>query len=174
MYSLLVGNNLTPMENTIHALVRYNTWANKRIAVRLSNLSNLVLDFNLHSSFPTIRKTAIHIWDAETIWLNRLQGHSLTEFPSKHYPSDVDPTRFIETSEAFEAFVTQWSDADLDEICAYTNIAGTAFQSTRREIVMHCTNHSTFHRGQLMTMMRTAGVESGFESTDLITYFREI
>ncbi len=162
------------MENTIHTLVRYNTWANKRMALRLSNLSNLILDFNLHSSFPTIRKTVLHIWDAETIWLHRLQGQSLTNFPSKNFPSDVDPTPFVETSEAFEELVTAWTDVDLDEVCAYTNIAGTAFQNTRREIVMHCMNHSTFHRGQLVTMMRTAGVESGFESTDLITYFREI
>jgi uncharacterized damage-inducible protein DinB len=161
------------MDNYIHTLARYNAWANARIATRLSNLTSLILDFNLHSSFPTIRKTVFHVWDAEAIWLSRLQGTSLTSFPSKNFPPDTNPIEFVKTSESFAEFVLNMNNDALNTSCDYKNIAGESFTSLKKEMILHCMNHSTFHRGQVVTMLRTAGVESGIPSTDLITYFRE-
>jgi uncharacterized damage-inducible protein DinB len=38
---------------------------------------------------------------------------------------------------------------------------------------LHCFNHSTQHRGQLITMMRTLGLDR-IPATDLIVYQRSL
>ncbi len=40
------------------------------------------------------------------------------------------------------------------------------------EAVLHCMNHSTFHRGQLITIFRQLGFKKLF-STDLIAFSRD-
>jgi uncharacterized damage-inducible protein DinB len=65
------------------------------------------------------------------------------------------------------------SEVDFDKSILYTIIwQDKDLQNKLYEIIMHCMNHSTFHRGQIVTMLRTAGVTNLF-STDLITYYRE-
>ncbi|MES1222732.1 MAG: DinB family protein, partial [Bacteroidota bacterium] len=55
-------------------LVKYNLWANKRIAEVMMNTDGALLSKEIASSFPSIRKTVFHVWDAEFIWLKRLYG----------------------------------------------------------------------------------------------------
>jgi uncharacterized damage-inducible protein DinB len=38
----------------------------------------------------------------------------------------------------------------------------------------HIMNHSSFHRGQLVTMLRNAGFEGKMPRTDMIVYLREV
>ncbi len=48
---------------------------------------------------------------------------------------------------------------------------GDSFSSGTDDIVFHVVNHGTFHRGQIITMLRELGFTS-FDSQDLITYLR--
>ncbi|MFL5753274.1 MAG: DinB family protein, partial [Bacteroidia bacterium] len=54
----------------------------------------------------------------------------------------------------------------------YKNTKGEPFNTSNSGIIMHCMNHSTFHRGQLVTMLRGLGYEGAVDSTDLISYLR--
>jgi len=40
-------------------------------------------------------------------------------------------------------------------------------------MVHHCMNHSTYHRGQLITLARQLGMKEGVPSTDLLYFSRE-
>jgi uncharacterized damage-inducible protein DinB len=41
------------------------------------------------------------------------------------------------------------------------------------QMVAHVVNHATYHRGQVTTMLRQLGAAPA-QSTDMITYFREL
>jgi uncharacterized damage-inducible protein DinB len=49
------------------------------------------------------------------------------------------------------------SDADLTYVLPYKNMKGEAFEQEVKEIVLHINNHGTYHRGQLVTMLRHWG-----------------
>ena len=53
----------------------------------------------------------------------------------------------------------------------YTNLRGEPFDDTYEETLFHVVNHGTYHRGQLIMMLREAGVTS-LPGTDLIHYLR--
>jgi uncharacterized damage-inducible protein DinB len=132
-----------------------------------------VIEKNMVSSFPTIKDTVFHIWGAEWIWYSRLHG------TSPGWPSDMMKEEFkkgiilfCEQSQKFIELIKNTNEKDLDKIIEYKNIEGKSFSNKFYEIIMHCMNHSTFHRGQIITMLREAGVTNLF-STDLITYYRE-
>lgn len=160
------------MKNQLLDYAQYNVWANQLIAKILINQDNSILDTEVKSSFPSLRKTVHHIWDAELIWFGRMQGKNLPWPPSEHLFSDPSIDKFVETSKEFAAFVGRVDDFFLNSSTAYKNSKGELFETENTGIIMHCMNHSTFHRGQIVTILRTLGV-TDIPSTDLITFLRK-
>ena len=158
--------------NYLH-YVKYNLWANESLVKILEAQSDEVLDQNLISSFPTIRKTIFHIADAQHIWLLRLRGVSPADWPSKSLSNDQAIPALRNTSSAFEEFLSSQEDSFFEALCAYTTLDQKVYHESNGNIIMHCMNHSTFHRGQLITLLRQTGLEGKIPSTDLITYLRE-
>lgn len=154
--------------------VRYNVWANETLATVLSAQTNEILDKELVSSFPTIRKTVFHIADAQHVWLSRMRGVSPADWPSKSLDASQAITALRATSSGFEEFVSRKENTFFEEICSYVTLDQTKYQETNGNIIMHCMNHSTFHRGQLITLLRQTGLEGKIPSTDLITYLRNL
>ena len=159
------------MKDLLMKYADYNLWANDRIATVLKGLDNSILDKEIPSSFNSIRKTVFHIWDAEFIWLQRLNGLSLTDWPSKQYCTETPVDKFLETSQAFKEFVEQLAEADFTGDCVYNNLKGAEYRNPRNEVFQHIFNHSTFHRGQIVTMLRNSGVTE-LPATDFIYYIR--
>lgn len=161
------------MKYTLLRHLHYSLWANGKLAEFIAKADENVFDTEVKSSFPSLKKTVLHIWDAEYIWLRRLQGESLKEYPSKNFTGN--------RAEALKGF-TDNSKALLDYVAAqpaeygntsitFKNLKGDEFTNTVEEILMHVVNHGTFHRGQLVTILRTLGFTE-VSSTDLITYMR--
>jgi uncharacterized damage-inducible protein DinB len=162
------------MHTHLLLLCKYNLWANKRICNFIEEAGVVLADKEQTSSFPTIRKTLYHIWDAQVIWLSRLNEESMHSWPSHNFEGTLqDACRsLIENSEAFVRFAEKLSENDPTREITYHSLDKTAFKSTVEEIIMHVMNHGTFHRGQLITMLRGAGFEK-LGSTDLIRFLRE-
>lgn len=162
------------MKQLLVNYTNYNHWANDRICntLKMSDLS--ILDTEIKSSFKSIRKTLYHIWDAETIWYRRLNGSSPTDWASEKFSGSFDDFiwQFLTNSRLFNTYVNSKSYAELMAIIDYTNTAGKKFRNVIANIIIHCINHSTFHRGQIYTAMRMNGVTI-LPSIDYITYIRE-
>jgi uncharacterized damage-inducible protein DinB len=73
------------MKKLVADYARYNLWANERIISVVKEMDTSLIDKDLGSSFPSIRQTLLHIWDVETLWLQRLKGENPTAFPSKSF-----------------------------------------------------------------------------------------
>ena len=53
----------------------------------------------------------------------------------------------------------------------YRDLRGNAHRQSAWQMIMHCCNHSTQHRGQLITQMRQLGLEE-IPATDLVRFWR--
>lgn len=160
------------MKNTLKAYTAYNLWANNEMIKCVEQLSYEQLHQTIESSFNSVFKTVLHIWDAEYIWLQRMQGNSIKDWPSKMMDKNGFSTNlFLANSANFNDFVQHASDSLFEQMCTYTNLKGENFSTPYGTVVMHCMNHGTYHRGQLVTMFRQLGIRE-IPSTDIITFDR--
>ncbi len=149
----------------------YNIWANNRLINNLQLLDNALLTKEIIGSFSTIRATIKHIWFAETGWLSRLnekgwEAQKVTTF------SGINQLLFKEwqtTSLDFKKFVKQ---SDLEKLIQFEH-NGMLFSIPSREIVHTVFNHGTYHRGQVVMMMRQLGI-TDIVQTDYIEWVREV
>jgi uncharacterized damage-inducible protein DinB len=153
---------------------RYNVWANQRMAELFSDLTEAEAEQHFESSFPSVRKTILHIWDAEVIWLKRLRGEKIEDFPSRNFSGDFKEVLagWLANSKDFLHFVEGLSEAELEAEHSFQTISGGANSHRASEMIHHCMNHSTYHRGQLTTFARQLGRRK-IPSTDMIFYQRE-
>ncbi len=160
------------MKELLLQMARYNIWANKQFIEILLKVEDEVLDKEITSSFPSIRATAYHMWSAEDIWLQRLL---LTEQPV--WAQSVFDGNFGEAAEKWQQssqglmdFVDkQYKDEALRHVLQYYNLKKVSFKMPVYTVLMQVFNHATYHRGQLVTMMRQAGIKK-IPGTDFHTF----
>lgn len=162
------------MQNLLLDYTTYNQWANLRIIQMLRPLTDEQFEKEIISSFPSVKSTLLHIWDAQLIWLSRMKGSSPTFFPSEAFVGGR--SEVIEGLEnntrAYLQFVASMNSANFLEICSFKTLSGKAMNQTFAELILHCMNHSTYHRGQILTMLRQLEFKD-FLPTDYIFYLRE-
>jgi len=156
----------------IRDLYAFNRWANRRMRGVLAVLSEEEFRSDLKSSYPSIRDTLLHIVASEWVWVSRWQGTSPTGMPAawNDYSRAQIDAQWAEIEMAHARFVEPLTDDQLDRPVAYTNLRGETFTQPLWQLLRHVVNHSTYHRGQLTTMLRQLG--HGAVATDLVLYFR--
>lgn len=157
------------MKLLLDHIADYDRWANTRFIERLTNESDVVLDRTVPSSFPSLRATVLHMRDAEAIWLARLNGTS-GQWPAE--PSDSIRT-LIPHTERLREWVHGTEEARLNERVTYHDLRGHPHTQERWQMLLHCFNHSTQHRGQLITMMRALELDR-IPANDLVAYQRSL
>lgn len=162
------------MKKIYEDYTRYNVWANSRMLEVFAGLTEAQLEQHIMNSFPSVKLTFMHIWDAEWLWLQRLNGVSPKAFPSKNFTGSWQEfkAQFIQTSTDFSVFTAAQPAEFFDKILSVSTITAGDFAQRAGDMVHHCMNHSTYHRGQLTMMARQLGLEN-LPSTDLIKYLRE-
>ncbi|MBI5914160.1 MAG: DinB family protein [Bacteroidetes bacterium] len=163
------------MKEIYTQFTRFNLWANCRMAETFSGLPDEVAEQHIESSFPSARLTFLHIWDAELLWLKRLQGISLPTFPSKNFQGNMADVyrEVLKTSQDFIDFVDARKDSFFGEMLFFKTISYGEQSQLAFQMVHHCMNHSTYHRGQLVTIGRQLGLQK-MPPTDYIYYLREL
>ncbi len=176
-YSLTFGkikNTRLFMKDIYQMYCGYNLWANTKLANVFTGLPEKLADQTIESSFPSPKKTMLHIWDAEVIWLKRLGGEAISDFPSKTFSGNTKNVveGWLETSSKFLEFVEGQDESAFGKEMTVKTIGSGSYAQKAFEMIHHCMNHSTYHRGQLLIMARQLGLK-GLPSTDLIFYLRE-
>lgn len=164
------------MENFLIYYCRYNLWANEKLAHFFANKSDDLLTQPIENSFPSIKKTVLHILSAERTWLSRLGN---TAFKNERVADEFPTTlaafeALVATSKAFLQYVEKQDNTFLEREMNYHTWDGNAWTMAPKIMVHHCMNHSTYHRGQLITMARQLGMKEGVPSTDLLYYSRTV
>jgi uncharacterized damage-inducible protein DinB len=156
------------MKELIDHFVHYDHWANMRFVVRLSREADVVLDRIAPGSFPSLRATLLHIRDAEHTWWGRLTGQP-TNWPATS--EDHIDTVMVHAERLRDAVLAMDAGA-LHGECMYSDLKGNMHRQPAWQMIMHCLNHSTQHRGQIITQMRALGL-GDIPANDLVVYQRE-
>lgn len=154
-------------------LFAFNAWANRRIISAVEALSPEQFTKEMASSFSSIRDTLVHIWSVEWIWLERLEGRSPTSFPNaKEFPDLSSMTgRWYDIEHKWLEYASRLDETALDEEVDYKTMSFGPSRNPRWQMMQHVVNHSTYHRGQITTMLRQLGAKG--ITTDLIFFYRE-
>lgn len=160
--------------NVSHArlLVDYTNWANARVLQMAAGLDVEAFTRDLQNSFPSVRDTLAHMLGAEWVWFERWQGRSPSALPGGADFRALDAIRraWAELAAARERWLAQLTESALAAPLAYANMKGDRFVQPLWHQLQHVVNHATYHRGQVITMIRQSG--GRVASTDLINFLR--
>jgi len=158
----------------IHNLYEYNYWAKNRILGIVESLTHEQFTKDLGSSHGGIHGTLVHIMAAEEIWLKRWKGESPSGLrkPEEFATFDTMSDHWDMVEHEMMGFCHMLkSDEDVGKIVVYKTTDGTSYSQPLFQLMQHLANHSTYHRGQVVTMLRQLGVKP--IGTDLITFYRQ-
>jgi uncharacterized damage-inducible protein DinB len=158
----------------VKELFAYNAWANRRMFDALAPLPAEQYTRDLKSSFGSIHGTLCHIVWAEQLWLHRWLARPAPAVPQGKDLAGVAEARArwdgVEAERA--ALLGGFTDPRLDEtVTIQPTSGGVAYTHTFREMFLHTIDHSTYHRGQIVTLLRQLGVKP--PSAGLIGFYRE-
>ncbi len=161
------------MKEHLIKYAEYNLWANRLLAEVVSGLSEHDADQSIISSFPSVKKTVLHILSAEHIWLARLSDPANVQWLGESANGAIGDVcaKWIAVSEKLAEYVGTSSDVDLQKLMTYNDLRENMRGEPCHLILLHIINHSTSHRGQLITMLRQLGV-STLPQTDFIAFVR--
>ncbi len=154
-------------------LFAYSAWANALVFDAAGALSPEQIAHSVASSFPSILATLAHIVGAEWVWLRRWLGDSPSGFPEWVAKPELAGlrSRLAEVEGQRERFVAELSDVDLERVVSYRTLKGQPFSDPLVGLMRHVVNHSTYHRGQVVTQLRQLGAKP--PTTDLIVFMRQ-
>jgi uncharacterized damage-inducible protein DinB len=158
---------------TIRQLFDYNAWANQRTIAGCESISNEQFLQQVGGSFGSVRNTLAHIMDVEWLYHERWQGRAPATFPkAENYSSLADiKTRWKSIDADISRYVSALSANDITRVFEFRNTKGTVLRHPLWETMQHLVNHSTYHRGQVTTLLRQLGGTA--QASDMIYFFRE-
>ena len=148
--------------------LRYSAWASKKLLDAVREMPIEAAEQNTGVSHGSLLGTLSHILMADWIWSTRVIE------PMERPPATLEALETIwpQVLDKWIAWADALSDSDVERVISYHAMDGTPFQTPLWQIALHVVNHATLHRGQVMAMLRQAGVKP--PGTDLIYYYREL
>jgi uncharacterized damage-inducible protein DinB len=138
----------------------YNLWANRTLVDWLKSKPAVLMDEVVPSSFPSLKETLVHIWDTQRFWQSVLQQvPAPPSFRIEGFHGSLEEVfeGIVDQSLEMALYIESLEDTDLTEEVEF-DTPWVSGKQARFEFIYHCLNHSTYHRGQLITMGRVIGL----------------
>ena len=153
----------------------YSTWATQVLLDVCSELNSDEFNRDLHASHSSIAGLMRHIFYAERVCLKRLRANSLpplAQIGDQSLFADPDPQPVIaqlkekwpEIWSGLHEYLDNASDQNIN-----SNISGPDCAIPRWKLLLHAMNHSTLHRGQVITLLRQLGKQP--PNLDLFSFY---
>jgi uncharacterized damage-inducible protein DinB len=158
----------------LQQIANYNYWADSKIIGWLHLISDQQWGQVIASSFSSISQTAIHIVSAEKYWVDHWMHVPEPKFLSGEFKGTKNELIEIwnRASSDFSTCVESYPVVNYLQAVSFKYPKGNgAGQMPFWQTVVHAINHSTYHRGQLVTLLRQAGFIN-LSSLDMATYFQ--
>lgn len=145
--------------DTLRSMMKYSDCANAALLAASEPLGDAQLDQPFDMGVGSLRRTLLHIYNGEHVWLNRWQGRRETPWPSESEMAVVrDLTeRFRATWRERDAYIAGLTDAALAQTVVYRDSKGSLFSATLSDMTMQMFVHSAHHRAQAANMIRRVG-----------------
>lgn len=161
------------MKTLLTQFATYHLWANGLLTDCILALPPEQHTQLLASSFPSLHETLLHMWDADTIWWQRMKLQEQIVRPSTTFSGNTEGVikGLLEQSRLWKEWVQEAQPHMLDHEFIYYNSKREKLKQPVWQVLLHLFNHGTYHRGQLVTMLRQLGVTK-IPGTDFITWTR--
>ena len=156
-------------------LADYNIWANNIVCSWLEKISDDQWNQNMVSSFSSIEKTILHMIGAENVWAERMNKvEAPVWIPGSFTGTKNEHLALLrKTSLALKNCVFAFDETKLQEKLFFKRLNGEENLMPFYQILSHVFNHSTYHRGQLVTMLRQVGF-TDVGTTDLSVFYKQM
>ncbi|PWB23974.1 DinB family protein [Flavobacterium sp. HTF] len=153
-------------------LADYTIWADTIVIEWLNQLNDDQWNQNITSSFSSIRQTALHIASAEKVWIDFWKCEPVPVFLAVDFNGTNKDLINIwrEASKGMKKFIDECPEDNYLKDVIFSYPRGGEGKMQFWQTVSHIVNHSTYHRGQLVTLLRQIGL-TNLSSIDLATYF---
>ena len=146
----------------LHRLFAYDDWANREVLAALRNAPN-----------PAARslKLIAHVLSAEGLWLARInqENPSLPVWPELTLAQCEAEANKLGVS--WSSYLDDCEESGLSRQIKYVNSKGESWTGQIDDILLHVITHSAYHRGQIASDMRAAGLTPAY--TDFIHAVRQ-
>lgn len=162
------------MKELLQQLSAYNIWANQKILEAILALPEEKQKQELPSSFKNLYDTILHMWNAESIWWQRMKLQERIILPVENFKGSMQELahELLQQDLQWQDWVNNATDAALDHVFQYQNSKKEQFKQPVYQMLLHVFNHGTYHRGQLINMLRQLGIEK-LPQTDFIVWSRK-
>jgi len=158
----------------IEVLTRYKAWADDLFLSALSSLPDVELTAPRPIVFGSLVRTLNHCYQMDHVWKCHLLGkpHGLTTRNPEDCPGLED---LIVKQRSIDEWYVNYADTivenELEEIVELEFIGGGIGQMSRRDILLHVVNHTTYHRGHAAGILYQLDISPPV--TDLPVFLRE-
>lgn len=161
------------MKELLLQYAAYNIWANQQLLAVINALPPETQTATVASSFDSLHKTILHILDAESIWWQRLKLQERIIRPSENFQGNTFEAaqKLLQQNGQWQEWLQQATERAVQHVFQYQNSKREQFKQPVCQMLLHLFNHGTYHRGQLVTMLRQLGIEN-IPATDFIVWSR--
>ena len=162
------------MKLLLQQCAAYNTWANQRLTELISTLPEELQTKEIISSFPSLHLTLLHMWNSESVWWQRLKLQENIAMPANYFKGSKNEIihHLLQQNRTWEEWISYSSEMSLEHVFKYHNTKREPFKQPTYQMLMHVFNHGTYHRGQMVTMLRQLG-QTKIPETDFILWYRK-
>jgi len=170
--STLTENGNNSLKSYFIELADFSNWADNRAIDWLNQITDEQWDQIANSSFGSVRDTAVHIVSAKKIWIDFWTNVQHPIYLSSKFKGTREDLIDIwkRTSAQLKSFIENYPAENYTTEIYVRKPNGELSTMEFRKTFPHMINHSTYHRGQLVTLLRQSGFLS-LSNTDLFTYF---
>jgi uncharacterized damage-inducible protein DinB len=160
------------MDPVLH--LRYLAWATAQILGTARLLPAEEYEKDRGSSHGGIKGTLNHMYRADTLWFSRVAGEPFGTIGDIEVPENLQELEreWTDLVQRWHRWFGQLEGNQFGIHVRYSNSQGVPYSTPLWQVVLHLVNHSTLHRGQVMAMMRQAGMKP--PATDLIFFYRSL
>lgn len=148
----------------------YSLWASMLVLEAAEKLTKEAVKLDRGNSFGGILGTLSHIFKADRVWIKRFSGDRY--FTLAQAGDDFDLAALKQAwpplMGEFAAWIRAQEETKLIERLEWCNLKGEDKSELIYKLLLHVVNHGSYHRGQVITMIKQAGGE--VVSTDLLFY----
>ena len=143
-------------------IFRYSDWANQRLLDCCAPLADARLDQPFDIGCGSLRRTLIHLYNGEHVWLQRWRSRPETPWPDEGEIVGIPALRerFRQTAAERKDFLSSIAEEAMEQLIVYRDSRGAWFQAALADMLMQAGTHSVHHRAQIVNMLRRLGAET--------------
>lgn len=160
------------MKELLKQYAAYNIWATKLLVDRIKQLSDEQVNQEIASSFTSIYKTIQHMWVAEEVWWQRMKLVENIDLQSQKFTGNFSEMteQLAKQSLLWKNWLEEANDNQLTHVFAFIRNK-EQHKMPVYQMIHHVFNHATYHRGQVVTILRQLGADK-IPGTDFSTFVK--